>query len=549
MLGAQEQREVVDLVAKLLEFIQNCYANGREPGIAEFTSAAGQGGDQSQALSRLLEVTGVPRLCSSELLLSLFEAIDNGVKDGGRVLPESIRRKLLSGLGEALDTQEREVRARVEGLLLLIAKARECEEILHKTRDAEQKASLQRTVDQGKRLKAVVVKFMTGNPSLMTPGVQALFADEDDTDLVTGLIDSCGSRLDFLAQSAVISSQARIRNTHVTNAFRGLSRAGITAIESFDRGLLDLLSLLEFDSDWTGDEVWKNKERIEQRIKAVMEEFNSVHREEVMSARTNAELAVARYHPAAVTELIKNKVLDPGLAGDVIQGEGRLHGSIRVLKDGLHTRRQELRKGWSFIEHKSNEALEVESRVMAEQVERLSNEHSELKGSYDTDVMNEDHYQFEIDRVAAELEVANETLTQQQQAHEQIRSRVTALITLQRKTMERLLEQLEAVEDKVRGQTKEVFKSLLGADLDAQRQVDIVEFGDAELSLSLIISNGKRLSPDAQVAVARTGNRQMQRTLLRGMQDALVVYARRFIPSELLLEVFRAGDLTKGIHV
>ena len=326
-------------------------------------------------------------------------------------------------------------------------------------------------------------------------------------------------------------------------------RAGTNAIEAFDRGLMDLLSLLDLDSNWSGDEVWKNKQRIEQRIEGVMAEFDSVHREAVVRERTRAEMDVARYRPAAVMKLIEDKVLNPGLAGDVIQGEGRLHSGIRVLKDGIHTRRQELRKGWSYIDQKANEALDVESRVVADQVERLASEHSTLKENYDSDVLNEDHFQFEIDRVAAELEVAQETRDEQVKAHEEIRGRVKQLIDLQRKTMERLLEQVEAVETKVRMQTNAVFKRLLNADLNAQRQVDIIQFGDAELTLSLIISQGKGLSPDAQVAVAKTENRQLQRTLLRGMQEGLVVYARRFIPSELLLEVFREDDLTKGINV
>jgi len=546
-LTAAQRNEVEGLVGDLVEFIQGCYADGREPVITDFSPGSPEAERRSIQVDKLLALTGVPRFCSSEVLWRLFNVLDEQYPDERKLPPESIRRKLLSGLGEALDQQETDVRQRVEGVLVLIHKANECEMLLSEQPKHEARESLQRVIEQGERIRSYLVGFMVKNPSLVTIGVQSLFSDEDDTELVKGLIESCGSNLDFVAQSGIIASQGRIRATHVNNAFRTLSRAGITAIEGFDRGLMDLLSLLEFDTDWRGDEVLKNKSRIEQRIKTVEEEFNQIHKVEIMAARQHADAEVKRYYPAAVMELIDKKVLNGALAGDVIQSESRLHGSIRVLKDGLNIRRQELHKGWDFIRKKAEAALEVETGTMNDEVERLGAEHGMLKQNLDDDVFREDHFQFEIDRVGAELEVAQENRDQQKQAHKEIREHIKKLITIQDGTMERLIEQIEAVEQKIRVQTKEIFKALLGAELNAQRQVDIIEFGDPELSLSMVISYGKGLSADAQVAVAKTVNRQLQRTLLRGTQENLVVYARRFIPTELLLEVFREGDLDKGV--
>lgn len=547
-LSTEQRKEIEGLVGELVEFIQGRYASGGEPVIADFSTSTADGQRRSMGVNRLLTLTGVPRFCSSELLWRLFNALDEQFPDDRKLPPESIRRKLLSGLGEALDRQEEDVRQRIEGVLVLVHKANECEQILSEDPESRHRDSLQRIIEQGDRIRSYLIDFLVKNPSLVTVGVQSLFADEDDPRLVAGLIKSCGKDLDFVAQSGIIASQARIRATHVNNSFRTLSSAGIAAIEAFDRGLMDLLSLLEFDSDWRGDEVSRNKTRVEQRIKVVMEEFNTVYKVDIMSARKHADAEVARYFPAAVTEMIEKKVLNDALAGDVIQGEGRLHASIRLLKDGLGMRRLELQKGWAFIEKKAEEALQVESGTLDDEVARLRSEHGLLKENYDSDVLYEDHFQLELDRVGAELEVAQESRSQQKQAHDEIRAHIKQLIEVQRGAMDKLLEQIEAVEAKVRAQTKEVFKTLIGADVNAQRQVDIIEFGDPELSMSLVIGCGKNLSPDAQVAVAKTVNRQLQRTLLRGTQENLVVYARRFIPTELLLEVFREGDLDKGIH-
>ena len=546
-LTAEQRKEVEGLVGDLVEFIQGCYAAGREPVIEDFSPGSRDADGRSKQVDRLLALTGVPRFCSSEVLWRLFNVLDEQYPEDRKLPPESIRRKLLSGLGEALDQQEEDVRQRIEGVLVLIHKANECELLLAEQPEHPQRESLERVIEQGNRIRGYLVAFMVSNPSLVTIGVQSLFSDEDDPRLVRGLIESCGSNLDFVAQSGIIASQGRIRATHINNVLRALSRAGITAIEGFDRGLMDLLSLLEFDVDWRGDDVMRNKTRIEQRIKAVEEEFNRVHKVEMMAARNHADAEVKRYYPAAVMELIDKKVLNDALAGDVIQSESRLHGSIRVLKDGIRMRRQELAKGWDFIQKKAEAALEVETGTINDEVERLSAEHGLLKQNLDDDVFREDHFQFEVDRVAAELAVAQESRDQQKQAHQDIRAHIKKLIEIQDVTMNRLLEQIEAVEEKVRAQTKQIFKSLLGADLNAQRQVDIIEFADPELSLSMVISYGKALSPDAQVAVAKTVNRQLQRTLLRGTQENLVVYARRFIPTELLLEVFREGDLDKGV--
>lgn len=546
-LSAEQRKQVEGLVAELVEFIQGCYVEGREPGIADFSPGSPESDRRSAQVDKLLALAEVPRFCSSEVLWRLFNALDEQFTEDRKLPPESIRRKLLSGLGEALDQQEEDVRQRIEGVLVLIHKANECEVLLSEQPEHPQKESLERVIEQGNRIRSYLIDFMVGNPSLVTIGVQSLFADEDDTRLVKGLIASCGRNLDFVAQSGIIASQGRIRATHINNAFRALSRAGTTAIEGFDRGLMDLLSLLEFDTDWRGDDVMRNKKRIEQRLKGVEEEFRTVHKVEMMSARNNADAEVKRYYPAAVMELIETQVLNGSLAGDVIQSESRLHASIRVLKDGLRLRRQELSKGWDFIRKKAEDALEVETSTINDEVERLSTEHGLLKQNLDDDVFREDHFQFEVDRVAAELEVAQESRDQQKQAHKEIRAHIKQLIDIQSTTMDRLLEQIGAVEEKVRAQTKQIFKSLLGAELNAQRQVDIIEFADPELSLSMVISYGKNLSPDAQVAVAKTVNRQLQRTLLRGTQENLVVYARRYIPSELLLEVFREGDLDKGV--
>jgi hypothetical protein len=548
-LDVGDKVKVESLVGELVDFIQGCYGQGKEPRIEDFSPVSRDGEQRSSQLNKLLELTGVPRFCSAEVLYRLFAALDEQFDGERKLPPESIRRKLLSGIGEALDEQERDVRRRIEGVLVLLHKSNECEQLLATGNNGpKRRQSLKRIVDQGTRIRDHLVGFMVANPSLMTIGVQSLFGEEDDPILVKGLIDSCGGQLDFIAQSSLIASQGRIRANHVNNAFHALSRAGIGAIEAFDQGLMDLLSLLEFDTDWDSNTLASNKSRVEQRIKSLMDEFENEHRGAIMEARGRAEEQVQRYAPTAVTELITNKTLNNSLAGDVIQGEGRLHAGIRLLKEGILVRRQELSKGWAFIREKAGESLEVETRALEEKVERLASEHDVLKDNFEGDVFREDHFQFELDRVKAELEVAREILEQQENTHTEIQKHVNELIDLQGNTMDRLLEQIEVVENRVRVQTKDIFKSLLGLDLNAQRQVDIIEFGDPELSMGLVIGYGKKLSPDAQVAVAKTVNRQLQRTLLRGMQDQLIVYARRFIPTELLLEVFREGDLNKGVY-
>lgn len=547
-LDAAQRREVEQLIAELLDFVQARCAGGDEPRIEDFSPVSAEAQRRSESLDRLLELTDVPRLCSAEVLYRLFEALDALFEGERKVPPESIRRRLLSGLGQALDQQEAELRQRIEGVLVLLRKASDCADALVDEVNPERRKSLERIVVEGKRIRTHVVKFMVDNPSLMTTGVQSLFGDEDDTVLVKGLIDSCGGQLDFIAQSGIISSQARIRANRVNHAFRQVSQAGIAAIDGFDQGLMEMVSLLEFDGDWDVGAISKNNARIEQKIKLVMETFDKTHRPAILAAREQAEKEVRRYAPMAARELITNKTLIHALAGDVIQGEARLHTGIRLLKEGIQMRRQELRKGWAYVKQKAAESLEVEDRSLAENLARLTDEHAVMQSNYDNDVLREDHFRFELDRVSAELEQAKEADRQQKQAHAEIRDRIDRLIEVQGNTMDRLLEQIEAVEAKVRSQTKEIFRSLLSEDLNAQRQVEIIEFGDPELSLSMVINCGKRLSADAQVAVAKTGNRQLQRTLLRGMQDQLVVYARRFIPSELLLEVFTEGDLNKGIY-
>ena len=547
-LDTAHRKEIERLVAELVDFVQGCYAGGQEPRINDFSPVSAEAEQRSNTLDRLLELTGVPRLCSAEVLYRLFDAMDELFEGERKLPPESIRRKLLSGLGQALDQQEQELRQRVEGVLVLLRKAADCALAMPGETNPERRKSLERIVIEGNRIRAHLIDFMVSNPSLMTTGVQSLFGDEDDSELVKGLIDSCGGQLDFIAQSGIISSQARIRANHVNNAFRQVSQAGMAAIDGFDHGLMELVSLLEFDGDWDVGEISRNNARIEQKIKTVMETFDTVHRQDILAARESAEKEVRRYAPMAANELIANKTLNQALAGDIIQGEGRLHTGIRLLKEGIQMRRQELRKGWAYIKQKANESLEVEGRSLTENLVRLTDEHTVMKSNYDNDVLREDHFRFELDRVTAELEQAKEADRQQKTAHAEIRDHIDNLIQVQSRTMDRLLEQIEAVEDKLRLQTKEIFRALLSEDLNAQRQVEIIEFGDPELSLSLVINSGKRLSADAQVAVARTGNRQLQRTLLRGLQDQLVVYARRFIPSELLLEVFTEGDLNKGIY-
>ena len=92
-LDVGDKVKVESLVGELVDFIQGCYAQGKEPRIEDFSPVSHDGEQRSNKLNQLLELTGVPRFCSAEVLYRLFAALDEQFEGERKLPPESIRRK------------------------------------------------------------------------------------------------------------------------------------------------------------------------------------------------------------------------------------------------------------------------------------------------------------------------------------------------------------------------------------------------------------------------------------------------------------------------
>jgi hypothetical protein len=542
----QLKAETRALIQDLAGYIVARHRAGRPVGIADLAGSAGGAGDKARSVNMLLKRLEVPRQCSSETVWRVFEAVDQRFEDAAKLLPQPLRDEIATRIGNALDEQDSRVAERLESLLNLFDEVG-----VSSSGDSRANASADRERQQREaqalHAKTRLLSFINGHPSLITPLVQILLARADDLDIVNALIDSVSGNLDFVAQSNIIEQQSRIRNKHLIEAIRDVSDTGLSAVELFELGFADILSIMEDEPEWNQKNLQAYRGKIEKRAFHVIKEFNQSYRSDIIRSQQRSEREIERAKNHVLLELIKRSQLGFGLAAEIVKLESQLHSGIRPVIGRLTKKKKELEESKRKMEGRVRKLLDRQVLTLSNEIAELQEQYAANRRDLEADILREDHYKNQIAIVARQLKEKQATARQQEEAHSVILSRMNDMSKTQAEIIHRLITRIGALESDLSAQSKQIFAHLIGPDLGLERQVEVIQFGDRELSVKLVRALGAKLSAEAQIAIAKSGDRELQKQMLEVVGNRVVAYARRYLEADLMLAAMEHTDLLDGI--
>jgi|GEM_PF-5825407 len=525
VLDLQEIRTLLDSIASHFE--------SRAVTDAPLALADLASGEIARLVDRLLEQAKLPRLCGTDTVWKFLYVLDYQIPNGRTWISESLRAWMLGALWDELEAQERSVVSKISGLLIVIQQA--CQE----------KTSQAPLVEQASRAREKVRTFIRHYPSLLTFGVQNRLMEADDLEITRSFVEvfteSFHEVPDFVTQQSILDTQGRLRGRGVLEPLNALVQTGIQAARLLDEGLSAFMETV--NNDIRTNQSAQVAQQIETKIATLLAELNSGPRANIARLRGIAEQEVERYRPSLYLALAQNGSIAPYLGGEIIRAEIRLDREIALLARQLEIRLEQVKSNRVLILENFKgvfDQLREKIELVLKQIEKtLQASQSNLA----KDPHREEYYTAEATRLESELRSAKVGAMQQTTLRNGLETRLSQLTSIQLGLLDRLLSQIRAIHDRVRVQTREVFSQLVSVLLASEKQIAIVEFGERDLTLSLISNLKESLSYDTQVRIAATGDPELQSALLNVLGSALVDAARRYIHSDLLVSSFNEAEV------
>ncbi|CAK0746008.1 hypothetical protein CCP3SC1AL1_130032 [Gammaproteobacteria bacterium] len=490
-------------------------------------------GELARLVDRLLEQAKLPRLCGTDTVWKFLYVLDYQIPNGRTWISESLRAWMLGALWDELEAQERSVVSKISGLLVVIQQS--CQETTPQTA----------LIEQTSRAREKIRTFIRHYPSLLTFGVQNRLMEADDLEITRAFVEvfteSFHEVPDFVTQQSILETQSRLRGRGILEPLNALVQMGIQAARILDEGLSAFMETV--NNDVRTNQSAQVAQQIETKIATLLAELNSGPRANIARLRGIAEQEVERYRPSLYLTLAQNGLIAPYLGGEIIRAEVRLDREISLLARRLEVRLEQAKSNRVLILENFKgvfDQLREKIELVLKQIEKTL---QASRSNLERDPHREEYYTAEATRLEGEFRSARAGASQQTTLRNGLETRLSQLTSIQLGLLDRLLSQIHTIHDRVRAQTREVFSQLANVSLASEKQIAIVEFGDRDLTLSLISNLKGNLSYDAQVRIAATSDSELQSALLHTLGSALVDAARRYIHPDLLVSSFNEAEV------
>jgi len=498
-------------------------------------------GSLRDEVNRILALIGLPRLCGTDTIWKLLYLVDYQIPGGQNLISAPVRNWLLGPLWDELEAQERTVVGGLNGLLVVVHQA------VLTQRQAPESPDLATIIEHGQRAREQICAFVRRYPSLLTFGVQTRLMDADDLEIARAFVESFQGTPDFVTQQSIIATQSRLRGRGISEPLRAVTEAGSRAAKLLGEGISAVMETVNNEIRGNFNASLQQGQKIDTQVAALQGEVNN-NRALITRLRAIAEQEIERYAPNLYLTLMRESALEPYTGGEIVGAETRIDRGVTALIAGLTAQRDEYQAGHGLLLNSLREIFDHLRDAKNDELRRLETDLQRNRIGWEKDPHREEHYGSEIKRLEAALNTQRSLVEQQAKLRANVENRVEKLMTVQTALLDRLIQQIQLLHERIRAQTRTVFAQLVTVPLASEKQVALVEFGDRNLLLELISNLRSQLSYDTQVLIAATLDEELQRALVKTLGDALVIAARKLINPNLLVAAFDEKTLIAELN-